>query len=237
MAYPAGSIRAAARRAAVLHCCRGRRRAPAGVCAPVLGPSSCARRDTFSAAISSYERAASRVGRAADAAAPTASEYFKYVSIDATTTRASTVTRSIPTSESRTQASMTMPLSRTRSRTSTTLLPAEVRSTAIRGLFRGIAAVDGRFRWADRTYTWREVQTENFFLPWHHRGEIRGQIRQRRPSLTYTRRAIAPNRRVGKDFSCLLVPRPRAIVLVGPSDGSQPLAGPKRCPRGRRRRQ
>ena len=42
------------------------------------------------------------VGRAADAEPPTASEYLKYVSIDATTMRASTVIRSIPTSETRT---------------------------------------------------------------------------------------------------------------------------------------
>src|SRR5438093_1067251 len=50
---------------------------------------------------------------------PMVSEYFKYVSIDATTTRASTVMRSMPTSETRTHASMTIPLSRTRSSTST----------------------------------------------------------------------------------------------------------------------
>src|SRR5262245_65459962 len=62
---------------------------------------------------------------------PTASEYFKYVSIDATTTRASTVTRSMPTSETRTHASITMPLSRTRSRTSMRELPLGERSTAI----------------------------------------------------------------------------------------------------------
>src|SRR6185436_650670 len=45
--------------------------------------------------------------------------------------RASTVIRSIPTSETRTQASMTMPLSRTRSRTSMRLVPPAARSTAI----------------------------------------------------------------------------------------------------------
>ena len=66
-----------------------------------------------------------------DAAAPTASEYFRYVSIDATTTRASTVIRSIPTRETRTQASMTMPLSSTRSRTSMRLDPPDTRSTAM----------------------------------------------------------------------------------------------------------
>src|SRR6185436_7854003 len=49
--------------------------------------------------------------------------------MDATTTRASTVIRSIPTSEMRTHASITMPLSRTRSRTSMRLLPPAVRST------------------------------------------------------------------------------------------------------------
>src|SRR5690242_388867 len=70
-------------------------------------------------------------GRDADAAAPTASEYFRYVSIDATTTRASTVIRSMPTSETRTHASMTIPLSRTRSRTSIRLVPPAARSTAI----------------------------------------------------------------------------------------------------------
>src|SRR5438874_9642004 len=62
---------------------------------------------------------------------PTASEYFKYVSIDATTTRASTVIRSIPTSETRTHASMTIPLSSTRSRTSIRLVPPAARSTGI----------------------------------------------------------------------------------------------------------
>ena len=62
--------------------------------------------------------------RAAEAAAPTASGVAsRSVSIDATTTRASTVIRSIPTSDTRTQASMTMPLSRTRSRTSMRLVP------------------------------------------------------------------------------------------------------------------
>src|SRR4029434_10568682 len=62
---------------------------------------------------------------------PTASEDFKYVSIDATTMRASTVMRSIPTSETRTHASMTIPLSRTRSRTSMRLVPPAARSTGI----------------------------------------------------------------------------------------------------------
>src|SRR2546427_3933855 len=62
---------------------------------------------------------------------PTASEYFKYVSIDATTTRASTVMRSMPTSETRTHASMTIPLSRTRSRTSMRLVPPAARSRGI----------------------------------------------------------------------------------------------------------
>src|ERR687888_351932 len=52
-----------------------------------------------------------------------------YVSIEATTTRASTVIRSIPTSETRTHASTTMPLSRTRSRTSMRLVPPGARST------------------------------------------------------------------------------------------------------------
>src|SRR5687767_2427575 len=70
-------------------------------------------------------------GRAAAVAAPTASEYFKYVSIDATTTRASTVIKSIPTRDTRTHASMTIPLSRTRSRTSIRLVPPAARSTAI----------------------------------------------------------------------------------------------------------
>src|SRR5437879_1002912 len=62
---------------------------------------------------------------------PIVSEYFKYVSIDATTTRASTVMRSMPTSETRTHASMTIPLSRTRSRTSIRLVPPAARSTGI----------------------------------------------------------------------------------------------------------
>src|SRR5262245_66572963 len=46
--------------------------------------------------------------------------------------RASTLTRSMPTSETRTYASITMPLSSTRSRTSIRLLPAAERSTAMR---------------------------------------------------------------------------------------------------------
>ena len=52
--------------------------------------------------------------------------------MEATTTRASTVTRSIPTSETRTQASITMPLSRTRSRTSMRLLLPATRSSTLR---------------------------------------------------------------------------------------------------------
>src|SRR5262249_16962220 len=51
--------------------------------------------------------------------------------MEATTTRASTVIRSMPTSETRTQASITMPLSSTRSRTSMRLVPPTVRSTGI----------------------------------------------------------------------------------------------------------
>src|SRR5687767_12368627 len=51
--------------------------------------------------------------------------------MEATTTRASTVIRSMPTSDTRTQASITMPLSSTRSRTSMRLVPAPVRSTGI----------------------------------------------------------------------------------------------------------
>src|SRR5690242_14373037 len=53
--------------------------------------------------------------------------------MDATTTRASTVIKSMPTSEMRTQASITIPLSSTRSRTSIKLDPPETLSTAIRG--------------------------------------------------------------------------------------------------------
>src|SRR4029453_7905499 len=62
---------------------------------------------------------------------PTASEYFRYVSMEATTTRASTVMRSIPTRDPRTPASMTMPLSSTRSSTSMMLVPPLLRSTGI----------------------------------------------------------------------------------------------------------
>src|SRR5690242_2273028 len=51
--------------------------------------------------------------------------------MDATTTRASTVTRSMPTSETRTHASITIPLSRTRSSTSMRELPPGERSTAM----------------------------------------------------------------------------------------------------------
>src|SRR5437016_10923445 len=54
--------------------------------------------------------------------------------MDATTTRASTVIRSMPTREILTQASITMPLSNTRSSTSMRLEPPDTRSTAIEGL-------------------------------------------------------------------------------------------------------
>src|SRR6185312_12553757 len=80
---------------------------------------------------------------------PTASEYFRYVSIDATTTRASTVIRSMPTSETRTHASTTMPLSRTRSRTSMRLVPPGARSTG------GMPLVH-LFRGRLRSCRWRE---------------------------------------------------------------------------------
>src|ERR1043165_3289757 len=51
--------------------------------------------------------------------------------MEATTTRASIVIKSIPTSEILTHASMTIPLSNTRSRTSIRLVPPGVLSTAI----------------------------------------------------------------------------------------------------------
>src|SRR5207237_1969249 len=57
--------------------------------------------------------------------------------MDATTIRASTVTRSMPTRETRTHASMTMPLSSTRSRTSMSELPLGVLSTAMEERVRG----------------------------------------------------------------------------------------------------
>src|SRR5438874_1179781 len=60
---------------------------------------------------------------------PTTSLNCRYVAMEATTTRASTVMRSIPTSETRTQASITIPLSRTRSRTSMRLLLPATRSS------------------------------------------------------------------------------------------------------------
>src|SRR2546422_829601 len=60
---------------------------------------------------------------------PSASASPRYVSIEATTTRASTVIRSMPTSDTQTQASMMMPLSRMRSRTSMRLEPPGLRST------------------------------------------------------------------------------------------------------------
>src|SRR6476619_5942547 len=53
--------------------------------------------------------------------------------MDATTIRASTVSRSMPTRETRTQASMTMPLSSTRSRTSMRLLLPRLRSRVALG--------------------------------------------------------------------------------------------------------
>src|SRR5262249_25677310 len=93
-------------------------------------PAIWARSAAFSAMTASLPRP-STAGRDAGVTEPTASEYLRYVSIDATTTRASTVIRSMPTSETRTQASMTMPLSSTRSRTSMRLVPPLVRSTGI----------------------------------------------------------------------------------------------------------
>src|SRR5436190_2099257 len=51
--------------------------------------------------------------------------------MEATTTRASTVIRSMPTSETRTQASNPMPLSSTRSRTSIGLVPPDALSTGM----------------------------------------------------------------------------------------------------------
>jgi len=81
------------------------------------------------------ERRAALAAKAEAGETPMASENSRYVAIDATTMRASTVIKSMPTRESRTQASITIPLSRTRSRTSITLLPAGVRSTAIRDSF------------------------------------------------------------------------------------------------------
>src|SRR5438552_5375709 len=60
--------------------------------------------------------------------------------MEATTTRASTVMRSMPTSETRTQASITMPLSSTRSSTSMRLVPPTVRSTGIAHLLSTVGA-------------------------------------------------------------------------------------------------
>src|SRR5438552_3882861 len=70
-------------------------------------------------------------GRATVEVMPTASAYMRYVSIEAMTTRASTVIRSMPTSEILTHASMTMRLSRIRSRTSIREVPPGAGSTAI----------------------------------------------------------------------------------------------------------
>src|SRR5947209_6670479 len=70
-------------------------------------------------------------GRATVDVIPTASAYLRYVSIEAMTTRASTVIKSMPTSEILTHASTTMPLSRIRSRTSISEVPPGARSTAI----------------------------------------------------------------------------------------------------------
>src|SRR5712664_2455879 len=88
------------------------------------------------------ENVASRAARAAEllntGETPTASVNCRYVAIDATTTRASTVTRSMPTRESRIHASMTIPLSRTRSRTSIGLLLPEARSMLIAIPFAGV---------------------------------------------------------------------------------------------------
>src|SRR5260370_23393847 len=64
------------------------------------------------------------------------SAYLRHVSTEATTTRSSIVTRSMPTNEIRTQASITMLLSNTRSSTSIKLELPDTRSTAIGGLLR-----------------------------------------------------------------------------------------------------
>src|SRR5205807_9523064 len=93
---------------------------------------------------SSWREAASVGGRATGAVMPIASAYRRYVSMEATTMRASTVIRSIPTSETRTHASMTMPLSSTRSRTSIRLVPPGARSTGGMGQFTSfVGGVDG----------------------------------------------------------------------------------------------
>src|SRR5919198_4280022 len=83
---------------------------------------------------------------------PIASAYRRYVSIEATTTRASTVIRSMPTSDMRTHASITIPLSRTRSRTSMRLVPPGARSTggmSLAYLLRGrlLETVEKRWSW------------------------------------------------------------------------------------------
>src|SRR6266850_2571447 len=68
--------------------------------------------------------------------------------MEATTTRASTVIRSIPTSDTRTHASITIPLSSTRSRTSIRLVPPAARSTGIgHSLSRTSISLHGLPRW------------------------------------------------------------------------------------------
>ena len=74
------------------------------------------------------------VGVPAVPLASSAVEYWRYVLIDATTTRASIVMNSMPTSETRTHASITMPLSSTRSNTSMMLVPVVERSSGTRRL-------------------------------------------------------------------------------------------------------
>src|SRR3972149_4877722 len=64
---------------------------------------------------------ASYAGAAAEAVKPMASAYFRYVSTEAITTRASIESSSIPTRDTLAQASITMPLSRIRSTTSARL--------------------------------------------------------------------------------------------------------------------
>src|ERR1700712_2656090 len=84
--------------------------------------------------------------------------------MDATTTRASTVSRSMPTRETRTQASITMPLSRTRSKTSMRLVPPEARSTgmllppAVRLFFRSLRSGPRR-----RTLGCQRQRGDSFF--------------------------------------------------------------------------
>src|SRR5579862_2091212 len=95
--------------------------------------------------------------------------------MEATTTRASTVIKSMPTNEIRTQASMTMPLSNTRSSTSMRLEPPDMRSTAMKRFLLGaprLCSPLARCPCRPRS----RGDTRGFRQGWSCRGHRHGQV-------------------------------------------------------------